>query len=310
MPSTGTPICNMAGSECGAPSSNTELGQPERMIPLGFILRNSSTGVLKGTRTLWTWCSRTRRAISCEYCAPKSKMTMPEPVAMLSKHGKASDSNAALGDGNECTLRQVLSAVVQDLLQKPGQFGPPQSFDANSYHGWLRCIRKRQSSVKIRIQSNDDKSLPERIFQYSCVVRRGQADFTGMHCINSDCTKVSCGGTGQTLIEQEHLLGKGQRQHFVVERCGCKRERLANVLVFQFGIFAAEFFAIWIQCQGLQNAAHRQTQVANAGLTVHSCRIAGDSVELHHCRPPHFLHLNILADGNSLNRPGTGQERN
>src|SRR5579884_2152099 len=67
----------MDGSECGAPSSNTELGPPERMMPSGSI-RFSASGVTSNrTIELRTWCSRTRRAISCVYCPPKSRITMP-----------------------------------------------------------------------------------------------------------------------------------------------------------------------------------------------------------------------------------------
>src|SRR5260370_36585457 len=46
------------------------------MMPTGEYLRISSIFELQGRTTENTFCSRTRRAISCEYCAPKSRMTM------------------------------------------------------------------------------------------------------------------------------------------------------------------------------------------------------------------------------------------
>src|ERR1700730_3115134 len=60
----------------GASLSYTDDGPPERMIPTGECLRISSILALQGRTTEKTFCSRTRRAISCEYCAPKSRTTI------------------------------------------------------------------------------------------------------------------------------------------------------------------------------------------------------------------------------------------
>src|ERR1700751_3213678 len=46
------------------------------MIPTGQCLRISSILDLQGRTAEKTFCSRTRRAISCEYCAPKSRTTI------------------------------------------------------------------------------------------------------------------------------------------------------------------------------------------------------------------------------------------
>src|SRR6266700_3657107 len=46
------------------------------MIATGQYLRISSILVLQGRTTEKTFCSRTRRAISWEYCAPKSRTTI------------------------------------------------------------------------------------------------------------------------------------------------------------------------------------------------------------------------------------------
>src|SRR5262249_21954529 len=74
MPSTGTPRSRMAGSQCGAPGSNTLRGPPEKMIPFGFSSATRAAG--RSCRTTWqkTFCSRTRRAMSWPYCAPKSRI--------------------------------------------------------------------------------------------------------------------------------------------------------------------------------------------------------------------------------------------
>src|SRR6185437_1544795 len=46
------------------------------MIPIGLCFLISSSFELQGRTTEKTFCSRTRRAISCEYCAPKSSTTI------------------------------------------------------------------------------------------------------------------------------------------------------------------------------------------------------------------------------------------
>src|SRR5271169_670151 len=45
-------------------------------MPTGEKLRISSTEAVHGRTTEKTFCSRMRRAMSCEYCAPKSRTTM------------------------------------------------------------------------------------------------------------------------------------------------------------------------------------------------------------------------------------------
>src|SRR5258706_12835700 len=46
------------------------------MIPFGASLASSAAGVLKRRITEYTLHSRIRRAITCVYCEPKSKMTI------------------------------------------------------------------------------------------------------------------------------------------------------------------------------------------------------------------------------------------
>src|SRR5690348_14925949 len=78
MPSTGTRKSSTAGSAGGASASYTEHGPPDRMIPSGFCARTCSMGAVQGSTTEKTFCSRMRRAISCVYCEPKSRMTIEE----------------------------------------------------------------------------------------------------------------------------------------------------------------------------------------------------------------------------------------
>src|ERR1700754_3836301 len=66
------PAVNSSGSTRGAPGSYTLDGPPERISAAGLRATISSTAVLPGMISEYTCASRTRRAISWAYCAPKS----------------------------------------------------------------------------------------------------------------------------------------------------------------------------------------------------------------------------------------------
>src|SRR5579871_1676267 len=72
MPSVGMPSSKIRGSALGAPSAYTDAGPPERISASGFRARISSGLARCETSSEYTRASRTRRAISCEYCPPKS----------------------------------------------------------------------------------------------------------------------------------------------------------------------------------------------------------------------------------------------
>src|SRR2546421_7774111 len=72
MPSTGTPAASRPAGAGGAPSAYTEAGPPDKMTAAGLRARICSAGIVRGTISEYTCASRTRRAISCAYCAPKS----------------------------------------------------------------------------------------------------------------------------------------------------------------------------------------------------------------------------------------------
>ena len=62
------------------------------MMPLGFSAAISAAGVLKCRMVEYTLHSRMRRAMTCVYCEPKSKMmicsVMEIPKARLSEPGR------------------------------------------------------------------------------------------------------------------------------------------------------------------------------------------------------------------------------
>src|SRR6185437_181264 len=74
MPRIGTPASNTACGACGAPGSVVDSGPPERMMPFA-PKRAICAGSWSHARiSQYTPSSRTRRAISCVYCAPKSRI--------------------------------------------------------------------------------------------------------------------------------------------------------------------------------------------------------------------------------------------
>src|SRR5208283_6227693 len=54
----------------------TDHGAPESTMPTGAQFLISAREAVQGSTTEKTFCSRMRRAMSCEYCAPKSRTTM------------------------------------------------------------------------------------------------------------------------------------------------------------------------------------------------------------------------------------------
>src|SRR6266508_4133810 len=72
MPSTGRPTPRTSGSSDGASGSYTDAGPPERIKPAGRLAMRFATATSCGTISEYTRHSRTRRAMSCAYCAPRS----------------------------------------------------------------------------------------------------------------------------------------------------------------------------------------------------------------------------------------------
>src|SRR5512144_2304519 len=74
MPSTGTPSSNTACGERGGSASVTDSGPPERITPFAPKARTAASLMSHGWISQYTPHSRTRRAINCVYCAPKSRI--------------------------------------------------------------------------------------------------------------------------------------------------------------------------------------------------------------------------------------------
>src|SRR5689334_15867290 len=94
MPSTGTPCRSSSGRSGGAPSAYTEAGPPESTMPRGRRRSSSSRGTSWGSSSEKTPHSRMRRAISWEYCPPKSSTRTSSVVVRAG--GASTEGVAAL----------------------------------------------------------------------------------------------------------------------------------------------------------------------------------------------------------------------
>src|SRR4051794_5584150 len=97
----------MPWSICGAPSAYTDAGPPERITAIGLRRRRSSALARCETSSEYTRASRTRRAISCEYCPPRSTTST----------GRSSASRAGRTAGSGCSWTNSAAPVIGSVLR-------------------------------------------------------------------------------------------------------------------------------------------------------------------------------------------------
>src|SRR5512139_2596140 len=74
MPSTGTPSSNTACGARSVASSYADMWLPDRITPFGANSRTKASVTSAGWISQYTLASRTRRAINCVTCEPKSRI--------------------------------------------------------------------------------------------------------------------------------------------------------------------------------------------------------------------------------------------
>src|SRR5580698_1169828 len=129
MPSTGMPRFQIAGSQCGAPLPYTLAGPPLRISPFGLRVASFAAEVSNLRICENTWHSRIRRAITCVYCEPKSRMTICSVACKTSSlpHADALHGleNLAFGlDGgsdDDLRLLKFTDAARPDVAHAGGQ---------------------------------------------------------------------------------------------------------------------------------------------------------------------------------------------
>src|ERR1700679_4220017 len=129
MPRTGTPISKIPGLGIGAFGWNTELGPPERMIPMTPSSRSFSGEVEKWYIVEKTWNSLIRRAMICVYCDPKSSTAI---VCGMCWMGKGREERARAPDGKLEPQARVLMAAPRALAELGSLGGRVESVAADA----------------------------------------------------------------------------------------------------------------------------------------------------------------------------------
>src|ERR1700730_7618010 len=146
MPSVGMPR-----STCGASSACTDAGPPLKITAYGLRARTASGEIVCPTSSEYTRHSRTRRAISCEYCPPKS----------ITSTGRSS----TVGKG---TTFDGSAAIVRGLFRNRHvvrmRFAQPRRRDSHEARA-LHLLNRRGAAVPHRLPQAADqlvKNLRQR----------------------------------------------------------------------------------------------------------------------------------------------------
>src|SRR5712691_3913746 len=148
MPSAGMPSSKMLGSMCGASSAYTDAGPPLRMIAYGFRARTASGEIVWPTSSEYTRHSRTRRAISCEYCPPRS---------MTSTGRSSGPGNWTTRDGSAAIVRRLFRDrhVVRMRLAQPCA---RDAHEPRSFH----LLDRGGAAVAHRLAETSDQLVHDR----------------------------------------------------------------------------------------------------------------------------------------------------
>src|SRR5581483_8683663 len=148
MPSVGIPSSKIAGSTCGASSAYTDAGPPLKMTAYGLRARTASGEIVCPTSSEYTRHSRTRRAISCEYCPPRS---------MTSTGRSSTAGNGTTFVGSAAIVRRLFRDrdVVRVRLAQPGR-GDPHEPRA------LHLVDRRGAAVAHRLPQAADELVDDR----------------------------------------------------------------------------------------------------------------------------------------------------
>src|SRR3954449_7694523 len=157
MPSTGIPSSSSSGSSFGAPSAYTDAGPPERISPFGPRARTSSTPTWCGSSSENTPHSRTRRAMSWEYCPPKSRTT-------TSSTARGARTSVAF---SSTTCGAARDAVTSASVTAPRDRGGPRSAACGQPRRWLpgssrpRRLRLGVLGLRVRCGGRATRAHPD-----------------------------------------------------------------------------------------------------------------------------------------------------
>src|SRR3954454_13188469 len=147
MPSVGMPRSKSPGSMRGAPSAYTDAGPPLRISACGLRARTCSAVTRWPTSSEYTRASRTRRAISCAYCPPRSKTST----------GRSSGARSGSG--------RISAAIVRSLLRDRDvvrmALAQPCGRDAHELRA-LHVVDRPSAAVAHRLAQPADELVDDR----------------------------------------------------------------------------------------------------------------------------------------------------
>src|SRR5438270_2694157 len=146
MPSVGTPSSKMRGSTRGASSAYTDAGPPLKISACGLRARICSTVTSWPTSSEYTRHSRTRRAISCAYCPPRSRTST----------GRSSGARSGSGRTLAPIVRRLLRDrhVVRMALTQAG------GGDADELRP-LHLLDRRRAAIAHRLAQPTDELVQD-----------------------------------------------------------------------------------------------------------------------------------------------------
>src|SRR3954469_24307786 len=152
----------MPWSICGAPSAYTDAGPPERITAIGLRRRRSSALARCETSSEYTRASRTRRAISCEYCPPRSSTST----------GRSSGSGWSWVTSGAAVIRCVLRD--RDVVRvRLAQARPGDADEARL----LQRVDRRRAAVAHRLADAADEVVED--VRNGTLVRHARLDPLG-----------------------------------------------------------------------------------------------------------------------------------
>src|SRR6266540_4438696 len=169
MPSVGIPSSKMPRSTRGAFSAYTDAGPPERITAYGLRRRISSGVTRCPTSSEYTRASRTRRAISCAYCPPRSRTST----------GRS--SGAGSGTGSRTTSAPIVGRLLRDRHVVRMRLAQPRGGDAHEL-GLLQLRKRRRAAVAHRLPQPADELIED--VPHRALVRDAPLDALGDHPVD------------------------------------------------------------------------------------------------------------------------------
>src|SRR5919204_2813889 len=147
MPSVGMPSSKMRGSTRGASSAKTDAGPPERTTACGLRARTCSAVTLCPTSSEYTRHSRTRRAISCAYCPPRSSTSTGRSCGARSGSGR--------------TLAPIVRRLLRDRHVMGVALAQTRRRDAHELRP-LHLLDRGRAAVAHRLPQPADELVQDR----------------------------------------------------------------------------------------------------------------------------------------------------